>query len=113
MNKNILPNTRGGRLLDFQQQKSHYAQALNPRKTMRISDDSYRKNYVSLHHNNKLEHESNRTINYENARIIKNLENIRNNQGILDSMKERAEEIAKNKKKPTLLNKFKEDEKKK
>lgn len=52
---------KGGALMDYQQQKNHYAWVHKPRKTMNLSEDKHRKMTLSLNHHNKLEHETNRS----------------------------------------------------
>ena len=86
----VLRYNKGGELMDFQQQKSHYMNALHPRKTMRIKEKEEKKKYVSLNHHNKLEHETIRSRDHENLRLMRMLESINKDKGILGSMDARA-----------------------
>lgn len=97
--------------MENQQQKSHYSTTLHPRKTMRIAGEGARKNNLSLNHHNKKEHEINRSRNHENIRLMKAIQSIYQDKGILGAMEERAYEIQKTNKKLTLVNEFKEKEK--
>lgn len=49
--------SRGGMLLDLENQKNHYKQIIQPRKSMQINEESHKKLNLSLNQNNKYEKE--------------------------------------------------------
>lgn len=57
MNKNFMRYSRGGMLLDLENQKNHYKQIIQPRKSMQINEESHKKLNLSLNQNNKYEKE--------------------------------------------------------
>lgn len=55
MNRDFTRYTRGGMLLELENQKNHYKVLLQPRKSMHISEENNRKLNFSLNQNNKHE----------------------------------------------------------
>lgn len=82
--------SRGGMLLDLENQKNHYKKIIQPRKSMQINEESHKKLNLSLNQNNKYEKEVTKKKYEENQRLYKALVLIRESKGIIELMSERA-----------------------